>query len=300
MQITSSKSGQLARVMAAGRAARILWDGVGKIYETDDGYVRALDAVSLDIEPGSLVVLLGPSGCGKSTILRLTAGLIPATSGRITIDGELVKKPRTDIGFVFQQDLLLEWRNALDNVLLPAQMRGLRPRDYRDRADELLELVGLTGFEKAFPAELSGGMRQRVALVRALLMDLPALLLDEPFGALDALTRDQLNVDFQHLWYTTRPTVVFVTHSITEAVLQADRIVVLTSRPAMVRKIVDVELPRPRRLAVRESASFNKYVKDLREIFLEFGVLSEPDYGELEPKENQVPDPSTERPGNRG
>ena len=135
--------------MTVGRAARILWDEVGKIYKTDDGHVRALDEVSLDIEPGSLVALLGPSGCGKSTILRLTAGLMPATSGRITIDGEHVKKPRTDIGFVFQQDLLLEWRTALDNVLLQAQMRGLRQRDYRDRADELLELVGLTGFKEA-------------------------------------------------------------------------------------------------------------------------------------------------------
>jgi NitT/TauT family transport system ATP-binding protein len=286
--------------MTVGRAARILWDEVGKIYKTDDGHVRALDEVSLDIEPGSLVALLGPSGCGKSTILRLTAGLMPATSGRITIDGEHVKKPRTDIGFVFQQDLLLEWRTALDNVLLQAQMRGLRQRDYRDRADELLELVGLTGFKEAYPAELSGGMRQRVALVRALLMDLPALLLDEPFGALDALTRDQLNVDFQHLWYTTRPTVVFVTHSITEAVLQADRIVVLTSRPAKVRKIVQVDLPRPRRLAMRETASFNKYVGDLREIFLEFGVLSEPDYGELELNETDGPTPPTERPVTRG
>jgi NitT/TauT family transport system ATP-binding protein len=265
-------------VAAPTRAGRVRFESVAKVYATSDGGLQALEGVDLDIEPGSIVSILGPSGCGKSTLLLLTAGLLPVTSGVITVNGERVTRPRTDVGVAFQQDLLLEWRNVLGNVLLPAEMRGLRRQDYEQHARELLDLVGLTGFETRHPAQLSGGMRQRVALVRALVMNLPILLLDEPFGALDAFTRDQLNVDFQHLWWTSRPTVLFVTHSIAEAVFLGDRVVVMTPRPARIELVVDIDLPRPRRLDVRASEEFIRYTKQLRDIFLKDGILREPDY----------------------
>lgn len=262
----------------APSAATVRFENVAKVYPTADGGLQALEGLDLDVKPGSIVSILGPSGCGKSTLLLMTAGLIPATSGAITVNEERVTRPRTDVGFAFQQDLLLDWRNVLDNVLLQAEMRGLRRRDHEARARELLALVGLAGFEKRHPAELSGGMRQRVALVRALVMRLPILLLDEPFGALDAFTRDQLNVDFQHLWWTSRPTVLFVTHSIAEAVFLGDQVVVMTPRPARIELIQEIDLPRPRRLDVRASDRFIGYTKQLRDIFLKDGILREPDY----------------------
>jgi NitT/TauT family transport system ATP-binding protein len=259
--------------------AAVSFEGVAKTYATGDGSLQAIRDLNFEVEPGSIVSILGPSGCGKSTLLLLTAGLLPASSGVIRVAGHQVKRPRSDVGFVFQQDLLLEWRDVLGNVLLQAEMRGLRRRDYEPRARELLAMVGLDGFERRRPRELSGGMRQRVAIVRALVMNLPILLLDEPFGALDAFTRDQLNVDFQHLWWTYRPTVLFVTHSINEAVFLGDRVVVMTPRPAKVECILDIDLPRPRRLAVRGSSEFTGYTEQLRNLFLKDGVLQEPDYG---------------------
>src|SRR5688500_8869315 len=262
----------------APSAAAVQLQAVAKVYPTADGGLLALESVNLDVRPGSIVSILGPSGCGKSTLLLMTAGLIPATSGTITVNDERVTKPRTDVGFAFQQDLLLDWRDVLGNVLLQAEMRGLRRRDHEQRARELLSLVGLTGFEDRHPAELSGGMRQRVALVRALVMKLPILLLDEPFGALDAFTRDQLNVDFQRLWWTSRPTVLFVTHSVAEAGCLGDQVVVRTPRPAKIELIQDIDLPRPRRLDVRASDEFIGYTKQLRDIFLKDGILREPDY----------------------
>ena len=266
--------------MDSSRAARaaVRFDQVSKTYTTNDGQLQAISEVNLDILAGSFVALLGPSGCGKSTLLLMTSGILPITSGSIFVGDDRVTKPRVDVGFAFQQDLLLEWRNVLDNVLLQAEMRGLRRADHLARARELLGLVALNDFEQRFPAELSGGMRQRVALVRALVMDLPLLLLDEPFGALDAFTRDQLNVDFQHLWWSKRPTVLFVTHSISEAVFLSDKVVVMTPRPAQIESVMDIDLSRPRRLEVRGSPEFGAYTTRLREIFLSRGVLREPDY----------------------
>jgi NitT/TauT family transport system ATP-binding protein len=264
------------------RSADVRFSGVRKVYSTHGRVLEALSRVDLELSAGSFVSIVGPSGCGKSTLLLMLAGLLERTEGDIHIGTNPVQGPRADVGMVFQSDALLEWRTALENVLLQAEMRRLPRKDYAGRARELLSLVGLAGFEDKYPRELSGGMRQRVAVARALLMELPVLLLDEPFGALDALTRDQLVVDFQHMWWKRRSTVVFVTHSIGEAVFQSDRVIVMTPRPGQIAKVIDIELPRPRRLSLRSGEAYGRYVKDVRDLFLDFGVLTEPDFDDAE------------------
>jgi NitT/TauT family transport system ATP-binding protein len=250
---------------------------VGRRFAAADGVVSALEGVSFDVRAGEFVSIVGPSGCGKSTLAMIVAGLLPPSAGGVTIDGVAVDRPRTDLGIVFQNPVLLAWRSALDNVLLQIEMRGLPVADYRERARALLASVGLEGFEARYPHELSGGMRQRVSICRALVHDPPLLLMDEPFGALDALTRDQMTLDLQHLWSRGRKTVLFITHSITEAVLLSDRVFVMTPRPGILDTIVEVDLPRPRRLAVREDARFGAYVRAIHERFLSKGVLRDPE-----------------------
>ncbi|TQO34177.1 NitT/TauT family transport system ATP-binding protein [Streptomyces cavourensis] len=208
--------------------------------------VTALSDISLDVAPGEFVAIVGPSGCGKSTLLKLVAGLLTASSGEVLLGGERVKGPRHDIGYVFQRAALLEWRSALRNILLQAEMRRMPSARARARADELIRMTGLTGFEDAYPHELSGGMQQRVALCRALLHEPPVLLMDEPFGALDALTREQLNTELNRIWRTTGTTVLLVTHSISEAVYLADRVVVMSPRPGTITEIIEVGLPAER------------------------------------------------------
>jgi NitT/TauT family transport system ATP-binding protein len=210
--------------------------------------VEALRGISLEVAEGEFVAVVGRSGCGKSTLLRLVAGLITPTTGEVHVDGKLVTEPRRDIGMVFQRPALLPWRSVLDNVLLPVEFFGWRRSDYRQRAIELLNKVGLTEFHKRLPHELSGGMQQRVSLCRSLLPAPRALLMDEPFSALDALTREDLSAELQRIHMEHRTTILFVTHSIDEAVLLADRAVVLTPRPGEIRKILDVRIPRPRSL----------------------------------------------------
>jgi NitT/TauT family transport system ATP-binding protein len=210
--------------------------------------VEALRSVDLSIRTGEFVAIVGRSGCGKSTLLRIVAGLVPPTSGEVSVDNEPVTRPRRDLAMVFQKAALLPWRSVLGNVLLPADLLGLRRRDYRDRAMELLEMVGLGGFHRSRPHELSGGMQQRVALCRSLLVEPRALLMDEPFSALDALTREELSVELQRLHMERSTTVLFVTHSIDEAILLADRVVVLSPRPGRIKRIIPVDLPRPRTL----------------------------------------------------
>jgi NitT/TauT family transport system ATP-binding protein len=210
------------------------------------GSLEVLCPLDLTIDPGEFVAILGPSGCGKSTLLSLMSGLVSPTSGHIVVDGERLVGTNTDSGVVFQKDLLLEWRTALDNVLLQVQMRGLSVNSYRARAVELLEMVGLEDFAHVRPRGLSGGMRQRVALCRALLHHPRLLLLDEPFGALDALTREQLNVDVSRIVASANTTVVLVTHSIEEAVFLADRVLVMSPRPGRVLAELEVGVPRPR------------------------------------------------------
>jgi NitT/TauT family transport system ATP-binding protein len=250
-------------------------ESLSKIYPTRDGPVRALDQVSLSERRGEFLSILGPSGCGKSTLLMLAAGLLPASSGAITVEGGIVNRPRTDIGIVFQSPVLLEWRTALGNIMLQAEARKLPRRAADARARELLASVGLGGFEQKYPEELSGGMRQRVSLCRALIHNPPHLLMDEPFGALDALTRDQLVLDLQKIWNERRMTVLFVTHSVQEAVFLSDRIVVMTPRPGKIDRIIDIDLPRPRTLAMRETPEFAGYSREILALLLARGVLRE-------------------------
>jgi NitT/TauT family transport system ATP-binding protein len=246
-----------------------------KVYATADGPVRALDQVSLAQRQGEFLSILGPSGCGKSTLLMLAAGLLPASNGVVTVRGKRVDAPRTDIGIVFQSPVLLEWRTALGNIMLQAEARRLERKSAERRARELLAAVGLTGFEAKYPDELSGGMRQRVSICRALIHNPPQLLMDEPFGALDALTRDQLVLDLQRLWNDTRMTVLFITHSVAEALFLSDRIVVMTPRPGRIDRVIDIDLPRPRTLAMRESPEFNSYNRQILDLLLASGVLRE-------------------------
>ncbi len=221
--------------------------------------------------------MLGPSGCGKSTLLRIIAGLEKPTSGAVTIGGATVTGPQTQLGIVFQSPLLLAWRDALGNVLLQAEGRRMDRRAAEAAARALIASVGLAGFERKRPRELSGGMQQRLAICRALLHDPPIMLMDEPFGALDALTRDQMNVDLQALWRRGDKTVVFVTHSISEAVFLSDRVLVMSPRPARIVLDARIGLARPRRMRMRDKAEFTVYEQKIRAQFAEAGVLREED-----------------------
>ena len=254
----------------AAAPAFIGLDRIGMTYEAASGPVEALRDISFAVERGELVALVGPSGCGKSTLLRIIAGLRPATAGSVFVAGRAVTRPIAEVGMVFQAPVLLRWRSILDNVLLPAELAGLDARQYRERAGQLLRLVGLAGFEDKLPRELSGGMQQRASLCRALLLDPPLLLMDEPFGALDAMTRDEMNLELLRVWgegaARDRKTIVFVTHSIPEAVFLADRVVVMTPRPGRVARVCPVGLPRPRTVAARASADFGRLSLEIYEI----------------------------------
>lgn len=235
-----------AGVGGAASAAAVRLADVAVRFRSKKRDVTALSDVSLDVAPGEFVAIVGPSGCGKSTLLKLVAGLLTASSGEVLLGGERVSGPRHDIGYVFQRAALLEWRSARRNILLQAEIRRMEPAQARGRADELIRMTGLTGFEDAYPHELSGGMQQRVALCRALLHEPPVLLMDEPFGALDALTREQMNTELNRIWRNTGTTVLLVTHSISEAVYLADRVVVMSPRPGTVTEIIEVGLPAER------------------------------------------------------
>jgi NitT/TauT family transport system ATP-binding protein len=245
---------------------------VRKIYPGERG-VLALDNISLDIKPGEFVSILGPSGCGKSTFLRCVAGLETTSEGELTVEGLPVNGPPDNIGMVFQRDALLEWRNVENNILLPIEFKKKATAAYRQKMAGLLKLAGLSDFGNRFPNELSGGMRQRASICRALIDDPALLLMDEPFGALDALTRDQMNVELQRIWMETRNTVLFVTHGISEAVFLGDRVVVFSPRPGRIAEVLTIDLPRPRRLSVRETPEFGRYCNRIRELFQEMGLI---------------------------
>jgi NitT/TauT family transport system ATP-binding protein len=250
--------------------------GVTKHYRTaKGGAVHALDEVSLSFKPGEFVSIVGPSGCGKSTLMMLMSGLIPVSSGTIRVGGKEVRGPVREAGIVFQRDVLLDWRTVLSNVMLPVEIKGLDPATYRKKAHELLQSVGLAEFEEKYPGELSGGMRQRVAICRALVQHPSLLLMDEPFGALDALTREQMNLDLQRMWLRDRNTVLFITHSIEEAVFLADRVVVMSARPGTITEVLDIDLARPRGASTRSDRKFVEYIERIRRRFLAQGILSE-------------------------
>jgi len=246
---------------------------ISKVFQSGNETINALQGVSFEIGRGEFVSILGPSGCGKTTLMLILVGLTSADAGEVSIDGRTISAPFTDVGIVFQNPELLDWRTALENILLQIEIRRLPTLQYTGRAKGLLARVGLGGFENKFPFELSGGMKQRVALCRALIHDPEILLMDEPFGALDALTRDQMNLDLQRLWLEKQKTAVFVTHSIDEAVFLSDRIFVMTPRPGTIAEIIKVDLPRPRTLDRKDTSQFNAYTGHIRKQFLELGVL---------------------------
>jgi len=242
-------------------------ENVCKTYHSQRGEeIEALTGVSLEIGDREFVTVVGPSGCGKSTLLKMIVGLMPLSAGAIYFDGTLVKGPRVDVGMVFQSPVLLLWRDIIHNVLFPIEILNRKERDYRAEARALLELVGLKGFEDRMPWELSGGMQQRVAICRALIHDPNVLIMDEPFGALDAMTREEMGAELLRIWQERRKTVIFVTHSIQEAIWLGDRVVVMTPRPGKVAKVIQVNLPRPRTLDMHYLPEFEKHAGEIREL----------------------------------
>ena len=248
--------------------------GLNKVYITSNREpVNALDDINLEIEEGEFVSVVGPSGCGKSTLLKILSGLLSMTSGTASFMGKTITGPHSDVGIVFQDPILLPWRTVLNNTLLPAEIMGLDPKITHPRAHDLIKLVGLEEFENVYPGELSGGMRQRNAIIRALIHDPAVLLMDEPFGALDAMTREQMNMELQRIWFDSKKTVFFITHSIPEAVFLGDRVVVMTPRPGKIAEIIDVEIPRPRNLSTMGDEKFVALTQRIRSLLYVEGSL---------------------------
>jgi NitT/TauT family transport system ATP-binding protein len=259
--------------MAASSAPTVIEiKGVSKTYRTSDGEVPSLRPIDIDVHDGEFIVVVGPSGCGKTTLLRMIAGLLPPSEGEIRVQGRVVTKPHRDVGIVFQSPLLLPWRRVLGNVMMPVEVKRL-PRDtYLQRARDLIKMAGLEGFEGKYPWQLSGGMQQRVAICRALVHDPKIMLMDEPFGALDAMTRERMNVELQRIQRETRKTVVLITHSIPEAVFLADRVLVMTQRPGAIAATYEVALPRPRSLDVMSDPLFVDLTQRIRKHFSDSGI----------------------------
>jgi NitT/TauT family transport system ATP-binding protein len=269
----SSTASRLRVVSSAAAASPVIeLDGVRKTYVTADGEVPSLKPVDFTINEGEFIVVVGPSGCGKTTLLKMIAGLLPPSGGEIRVQGRVVTRPHRDVGIVFQSALLLPWRRVLGNVMMPVEVKGLPAGEYRQRALDLLKMVGLAGFENKYPWQLSGGMQQRVSICRALVHDPKIVLMDEPFGALDAMTREKMNVELQRIQRETGKTVFLITHSIPEAVFLADRVVVMTARPGTVAAVYDVPLPRPRTLDMMASAPFAEMTQKIRAHFSDAGL----------------------------
>ena len=273
--------------MANERGVAIDIDRVTKAFPIDGKRAtQALTEISLHIRPGEFVSVVGPSGCGKSTLMLMTAGLLGPTTGVIRVAGQALAAPLTDVGIVFQDDLLLEFRKALDNVLLQGRIRRLDLREVRSRAEQLLEQLGVAHAADRYPRQLSGGMRQRVSIARALVHGPSVLLMDEPFGALDALTRLQVRADLERLWLSERQTVLFITHSIEEAVGLSDRVVVMSPSPGRIVREMTIDLPRPRPLALGEAPELEGHVQAIYGMFEEMGVLHGRDAG---PRDGRAP-----------
>jgi NitT/TauT family transport system ATP-binding protein len=245
--------------------AIITVERVSKTFRTPRGLLRALEGINLDVKPREFISLIGRSGCGKTTLLNVIGGLIRPSSGQVSLAGRVVSKPSREVGFVFQQPVMLRWRTVMENLLLPIEIFRLRKSDYVDRARELLESMGLAEFESSYPHQLSGGMAQRVAIARSLLYEPKVLLMDEPFGALDALTREQMNLELLRIWQQTQKTVAFVTHDISEAIFLSDRVVLMARRPGRIRRVIEIDLPRPRSIETTYLPRFADLRRELRE-----------------------------------
>ena len=269
MKQTNLKIVSDAQASGSARSARPVIEikGVSKTYKTQDGEVPSLRPLDFDINEGEFLVVVGPSGCGKSTLLKLIAGLLPPSAGEIRVENRVVTSPHRDVGIVFQSALLLPWRRVLENVMMPVEVKGLPIEEYRRRALDLIKMVGLDGFERKYPWQLSGGMQQRAAICRALVHDPKIVLMDEPFGALDAMTRERMNVELQRIQRETRKTVLLITHSIPEAVFLADRVMVMSARPGQIDAIYDVTLPRPRSLDMMADPRFVELTQVIRRHF---------------------------------
>lgn len=237
------------------------------VYQTSNGPITAMENVSLQLGSSDFVSVVGPSGCGKSTLIKVFSGLLNPTKGVVRLGGTSVDRPRGDVGIVFQQATLLPWKSVLDNVLVPVRALGLDLSVYKDKAMELLRLVGLEKYAKHYPNELSGGMQQRVGIARGLIHDPALLLMDEPFSALDTMTRDHMNIELQRIWMTTRKSALFITHSIPEAVFLSDRIAVMSAHPGTIIREIEVNLPRPRTLDTLADPEFNRLCAELRVLF---------------------------------
>lgn len=260
--------------MSVPQDSYIRVSGVDKRYGGPETALT-LQGIDLNIRKGEFVSILGPSGCGKSTLLKCVAGLENVTSGRISARGEAIKGPPAGLGMVFQRDMLLDWRTIVENVLFNVELQQKVTPEIRERAKAQLARFGLAGYEDKRPWELSGGMRQRASICRALLTDPDILLMDEPFGALDAMTRDDLNVEVARIWLETRKTIVFITHSISEAVFLSDKVVILDRHPGRIIEVLDIDLPRPRPLSLRETPDFGRYSNHIRQVFTKLGIVKD-------------------------
>jgi NitT/TauT family transport system ATP-binding protein len=246
--------------------------GVSKTYKTRDGEVPSLRPIDFTVGEGEFVVVVGPSGCGKTTLLKMLAGLLQPSEGDVVVEGKKITKPHRDVGIVFQTALLLPWRNVLSNVMMPVEVKGLPRAEYEQRALDLLKMTGLEGFERKYPWQLSGGMQQRVSICRALVHDPKIVLMDEPFGALDAMTREKMNVELQRIQRETGKTVLLITHSIPEAVFLADRVMVMSARPGNIAAVYEVPLPRPRTLDVMANPVFVEMTQKIRKHFSDANI----------------------------
>jgi NitT/TauT family transport system ATP-binding protein len=268
------RAGKPASDAARDGRALIRVSGLRKEYRTREGTpLEALRSATFDIADGAFVTVVGPSGCGKTTLLKILAGTLAPSAGEVRLGDRTIAGPSRDVGVVFQAPVLLPWRTVLSNVMVPVEIQGRDRAECEARARHYLELVELSGFEDKYPSELSGGMQQRVGICRALVHDPAVLLMDEPFGALDAMTREAMNLELLRLWQESRKTVVLVTHSIPEAVFLADRVIVMTPRPGRISEILDVDLPRPRTLDMMSTEPFGRYVTAIRRHFSAKGRL---------------------------
>ena len=247
--------------------------GVTKVYQTKDGAVESLKPLDFSIREGEFISVVGPSGCGKSTLLKMVAGLLPVTAGTLALAGKPIIGPQRDVGIVFQSSVLLAWRTVLENILLQAEIRRMPKAEALAKAQQLIAMAGLAGFEGKYPWQLSGGMQQRVSICRALLHNPSVLLMDEPFGALDAMTREKMNLELQRIWSESKKTVLLITHSIPEAIFLSDRVIVMSERPGSIAAIYDIDLPRPRTLDMMGSPEFAVFAKKVRAHFYSQGTL---------------------------